>query len=282
MRIAVLLSACLAAFALASPAETAVTPLKPAVSRWRGLSEGEWYAGPKITEADLVGKVVLVDEWGFACPPCRALLPRMQEIWKAFKSKPFVLLGSHRQGRKPDEVASLVAENGLTYPIYEGAGLSSGEPSNGGGIPFLYVVNHRGKVVYSGRSEREATEALVTAIGEVGRAPDLLAGVRLVRYRAMKSQLVFGKPIASSVKKLRSDVKYLEKGKSPVQQDQCREARAILAAIDAARQDAEEEIDELLSTDRAKAEKMIAAFRRTFPEEGEKYADILAGAKSAK
>ena len=115
---------------------------------WKGLGEGNYYAGPKVTEADLAGKVVLVDCWGVGCPPCRALLPRMEEIWKSFRSKPFVLLGSHRQGRQPEKVDALVKANKLTYPQYDGAGIAEGEPSFRG-IPFLYVVNHRGKVVYS-------------------------------------------------------------------------------------------------------------------------------------
>ena len=34
-------------------------------------------------------KVVLVDRWGLGCPPCRKLLPRVEEIWKSFRTKPF-------------------------------------------------------------------------------------------------------------------------------------------------------------------------------------------------
>ena len=45
------------------------------------------------SEGYLCGKVVLVDRWGFRCPPCRALLPRVEEIWQSFKTKPFVVLG---------------------------------------------------------------------------------------------------------------------------------------------------------------------------------------------
>ena len=94
---------------------------------WRGLTEAGYYSGPKLTEDDLDGKVVLVDCWGVNCPPCRALLPRMEQIWQGFKSKPFVLLGSHCQGRAPEKVAELVKANKLTCPIYDFAGLAQGE-----------------------------------------------------------------------------------------------------------------------------------------------------------
>ena len=49
-------------------------------AEWRNLTEDNYYSGPKITADDLVGKVVLVDEWGINCPPCRALLPFMQKM----------------------------------------------------------------------------------------------------------------------------------------------------------------------------------------------------------
>ena len=71
---------------------------------WQGFTDSGHYSGPKITEADLAGKVVMIDQWGINCPPCRALLPAMQKLWNANKSKPFILVGAHCQGHKPDEV----------------------------------------------------------------------------------------------------------------------------------------------------------------------------------
>ena len=53
---------------------------------WKNLDEASHYSGPKLTEADLAGKVVLVDCWGVRCPPCRALLPRMEKLWKIRKT----------------------------------------------------------------------------------------------------------------------------------------------------------------------------------------------------
>ena len=44
---------------------------------WQGLSASNWYSGRKLSQPDLMGKVVLVDMWGVDCGPCRALLPKM-------------------------------------------------------------------------------------------------------------------------------------------------------------------------------------------------------------
>ena len=246
---------------------------------WKGLGEGNYYAGPKVTEADLAGKVVLVDCWGVGCPPCRALLPRMEEIWKSFRSKPFVLLGSHRQGRQPEKVAALVKANKLTYPQYDGAGIAEGAPSFRG-IPCLYVVNHRGKVVYSGHDERAAIQAVVEAITEIGAPPTLIPGVILSRkspYKSLEKRLILGKPAASVVKKLQGDIKKASaRAASAVQKAAAEEAEAMLKAIEEAKTDYKTDIARLKTTNPPEALKMIKAYMASFPAEGAEYKDEIA------
>lgn len=134
---------------------------------WRNLDESSHLAGRKTSEGYLKGKVVLVDRWGARCPPCRAMLPQVEQIWQSFRTKPFVVLGGHCKGwGTMDEVVQLAKEKGLTYPIYEEAGLARGEPEFDG-IPFLYVVDCTGKIIYRGRDERKATQAIVTALTDM-------------------------------------------------------------------------------------------------------------------
>ena len=242
---------------------------------WRGLDEANHYSGPLVTEADLLGKVVLVDEWGVRCPPCRALLPSMESLWSAYKSKPFVLLGSHRQGHQPDQVKELVKANKLTYPIYERAGLV-GEPSGDGMLPFMYVVNHRGKVVYAGRSHQEATQAVVEALMKIGAPPNLVDGVVFKKYKAMEKQLVLGKPLKGPMAKLAGDVKKAQaKTASAALKAQAEEAEEILAAIQKGRDDIKEEIETLKQTNPPEAVKLIGLFMKSFPAEGAAYKDEL-------
>ena len=253
---------------------------------WRGLTEAGYYSGPKLTEDDLDGKVVLVDCWGVNCPPCRALLPRMEQIWQGFKSKPFVLLGSHCQGRAPEKVAELVKANKLTYPIYDFTGLAQGEPPSGGGLPFMYVVNHRGKVVYAGRDERAATEAVVNALGAAGGAISFTGGVELKKYKALEKQLVLGKPMKSVVKKLEADVKKGDaKAASAAAKAQAEEAAAILRAIAEAKDDVRNDIARAKKRDPAKALKLVKDFSASFPDEAADYKagipELTARAKEA-
>lgn len=231
-------------------------------AEWKGLSSENWYSGRKISAADLKGKVVMVDEWGVRCPPCRALLPRMEEIWKSFKSKPFVLIGSHRQGRQPEAVEELVKKNNLTYPIYERAGIE-GEPSNGGGIPFIYVVDAVGKIVYSGRSEREAVEAVVNALTSVPDRFSLCGGVELVKFKSMKKQLVLGKPCES----MRRNLKKIAEGGG----DKAQEAASIVAAMDDAHDALKKEIEDKMESRPSAALDAMVLFRRTWPSESKEY-----------
>ena len=138
-----------------------------AAVQWRNVDQGSYLAGRKASEGYLQGKVVLVDRWGLGCPPCRKLLPRVEEIWKSFRTKPFVVLGGHCSGWGDAEgVRKLAKDLGLTYSIYEDAGLAVGEPPFNA-IPFLYVVDETGLVVYRGHDERNATQAIVTALTDL-------------------------------------------------------------------------------------------------------------------
>jgi hypothetical protein len=145
-------------------------PPKPAVDLskpWKGLEPENWYCGKKLTEKSLEGKIVMVYVFSESSEDSVALLPRIENVWSAYKSKPFVVIGSHRGG-KSAKVANLIRKSKVTFPVYEDAGRTK-EPSAGGRYPIVYVVDDSGKMVYRGRSDLEATEAVVTAIPDVGK-----------------------------------------------------------------------------------------------------------------
>lgn len=231
---------------------------------WVNLDESHHYSGPSLTEKDLEGKVVLVDNWGVNCPPCRASLPRIQEIWQSFKSKPFVLIGSHCQGRSPEKVKELVEANKLTYPMYERVGLAEGAPSFKA-IPFIYVVNHRGRVIFAGHSDREATEALVTAIADIGQPISLVRGVPLPkRYKSLSKKMRLGATIAGDVKKLEKEAN----GKNARMAE---EAKVILDAIERTKGEVKEEIAAVKKANPGEALKLMKDFLKTWPKDGEDY-----------
>lgn len=134
---------------------------------WRNLDEPNHLAGRKASEGYLRGKVVLVNRWDARDQQSLAMLPQIEQIWQSFKTKPFVVIGSRCKGRGTiDEITQIAKENGLTYPIYEDAGLMYGEPGFDK-PPFIYVVDCTGKVMYKGTDDRKATQAVVIALTDM-------------------------------------------------------------------------------------------------------------------
>ena len=169
LRVAILLSA-LCAFPTFSAVE------------WRNLDEAHHLGGRKASEGYLCGKVVLVDRWGAKCPPCRAALPDVEKLWQSFKTKPFVVIGGHCAGwGDADQVKALIKENGITYPVYEDAGMAVGEPGFNA-IPFIYVVDETGKVVYRGHGVKDATEAVVVALTDMEAPRDVTQWRRFLDF----------------------------------------------------------------------------------------------------
>ena len=151
--------------------EKSAKPPKPVVDLskpWKGLEPENWYCGKKLTESSFDGKIVMVYVFSESSEDSVALLPRIENLWSAYKSKPLVVLGSHRGG-KSAKTENLIKKAKVTFPVYEGAGRTQ-EPSAGGRYPIVYVVDDTGHMIYRGRSDLEATEAIVTAIPNVGKS----------------------------------------------------------------------------------------------------------------
>ena len=154
--------------------EKSAKPPKPVVDLskpWKGLEPENWYCGKKLAESSFDGKIVMVYVFSESSEDSVALLPRIENLWSAYKSKPLVVLGSHRGG-KSAKAENLIKKAKVTFPVYEGAGRTQ-EPSAGGRYPIVYVVNDTGRMIYRGRSDLEATEAIVTAIPNVGKSSSI-------------------------------------------------------------------------------------------------------------
>ena len=128
---------------------------------WKGLAADDWYAGKRLAERDFRGKVIMVYAWSSKDKPSVELLSRIEDVWSSFKHKPLVVIGSHRGGRNP-KIPKAYKQLGLSFPMYEGAAFAK-EP-NVSSYPYIYIVDHHGKIVYRGSSDRNATEVLVEAL----------------------------------------------------------------------------------------------------------------------
>lgn len=65
---------------------------------------------------DLKGKVVLIDFWAHWCGPCRAAVPKMNELQKKFGPKGLVIVAVHSD-KDTEKGKSAVAETKIEFPV---------------------------------------------------------------------------------------------------------------------------------------------------------------------
>ncbi len=103
--------------------------------------------------SDYRGKVVVVQFFGTYCPPCRAEMPVLQELYDNYGGKVVVIgLSVDYIGRNPEELKPFIEEMGITYPVgpasekawEEYAGRITGLDS----IPQTYIIDKEGRVRY--------------------------------------------------------------------------------------------------------------------------------------
>lgn len=79
--------------------------------RWAGTTD----TGTKVSSSDYAGKVVVLNFWYAACPPCRAEAARLEKLHTTYAAKGVVFLGVNVQDTAPTAL-SFEKDHGVTYP----------------------------------------------------------------------------------------------------------------------------------------------------------------------
>jgi peroxiredoxin len=101
--------------------------------------------GKSIKLSDYKGKVVLIEFWATWCPPCRASVPGLEKLYKAYKDKGLVVLAVSMDEGGWDVVQSFVKEYGITYAVLKGTEDVAAQYQVRS-IPMLLVVNREGRI----------------------------------------------------------------------------------------------------------------------------------------
>ena len=228
-------------------------------AKWKNLDDKSHASGPKLTEADLLGKAVLVYYWDAEADSLK-YLSEVEKVWSAFKTKKFQVVGNYVGAKNDEKVKELVQKHKVTFPVYYKFSLDPDPAPGFARAPYFSVVNHRGTGVYNGAGLKDGTEKIVNAISAIGMPIGLCDDVEFKKFKGMASQLKLGKNITNALKAL-------EKKKSDKDPNVASEASEIISAIESAKSDVKEDIELYRQADPAEAIKLIDLFVKTWPKD---------------
>jgi len=97
---------------------------------------------------DLAGKPLILEFWATWCPPCRASIPHLNEIYSKYQDRGLQIVGVTNED-KPT-VKAFLKQTPIKYHIAFDKGGELGKFFKVRGIPHAFLVNAEGKIVWQG------------------------------------------------------------------------------------------------------------------------------------
>ena len=129
-----------------------------------------WLNSEPLTMQQLRGKVVLVDFWTYTCINCVNTLPYVKDWYQKYKDQGLVVVGVHTPEfpyeRNTDNVKTAIKRFDLRYPVAQDNGYKTWTAYNNQYWPAFYLVDKKGKIVYThfGEGQYAETEATIKAL----------------------------------------------------------------------------------------------------------------------
>lgn len=102
--------------------------------------------GKSTSTADLKGKVVFINFWASWCPPCRAEMPSLENLYQKFKDDERIAFLFLNEDNDRSKAIQYLQKNHFTIPLF----YSSGDVPNeifSGTLPTTIVLDKEGKIV---------------------------------------------------------------------------------------------------------------------------------------
>lgn len=135
----------------------------------------EWINGP-LTDADLKGKIVVLDLWATWCGPCIRALPKNNAMAEKYKDQGVVVVAICGSGRGEQTMAKVTGELGLTIPVAKDEGRVIEKALGAKWWPTYAIAGRDGKIaalgVNSSSVELVVQELLAKDSGSTSQATE--------------------------------------------------------------------------------------------------------------
>jgi peroxiredoxin/outer membrane lipoprotein-sorting protein len=104
-------------------------------------------AGKPVNLRGLRGSVVIVDFWATWCPPCRAMMPHLQQMHRTLADQGLVILGLD-VGEDAETVAKFAKRESYTFPLLLGAEPDVAAKYYVESYPTTFVIDRQGRIAF--------------------------------------------------------------------------------------------------------------------------------------
>jgi len=76
-------------------------------------------SGSMVSSRNLLGKAVILNFWTSWCPPCKAEMPALQQVFVRSQDAGIIIVGVNLTGQDtPKAAADFVEQSGVTFPVW--------------------------------------------------------------------------------------------------------------------------------------------------------------------